>query len=631
MQQASATQTSALHAIVMQANADVLLRSVSIGALCAVTWALSHSYGGIVHDAGQYTLQALAHLSPESLARDVFLSHGSQDSYSIFGYVYAAAIRLLGVESAAAVLTLVSQLAVIACAWQLARNLMPASLALLAVSIVIAVPGIYGPDRIFTCIEPFLTPRMIAEALVLGSLCAFSCARMRLALGLLAAAALIHPIMAAAGIAALLWKYIGIPHPRLAVLLIGATTIALTTLSYALPAGGWGRFDAVWLGLIQDRSPYLFLSHWALDDWVRAVVPLATLTVGMGVLPDERARSLSRIVLLTAISGLVLTLVACDLLHLVFFTQLQPWRWLWLSTVAAALLLPAVVHTAWQAGFAGRTTVLLLISSWLFGSDILALEIALAAVASVVVMRHLRQSEARLVFLGACGLFAIAAVWRIASNLAFTDAHYYDPAIALWLRRAMSCARDGTFPVAVAVLVWWLAESVRRRPATIAVAVLATLTCLCIAPETWSRWTRREFPASLTNQFTAWRALIPPGVDVFWPGEPLATWLFLERPSYLSAVQTVGFVFSRPAALEMARRANSLGAGVPPQTFLGWEAEAPAVGLAPRQLQLACATSQFQYLVTGAKLDRAPLAQLSRETWPVSGGLRLYSCGKRTG
>lgn len=616
----------------MQGNTDALLRSVAIGVLCAVTWALSHCYGGIAHDAEQYTLQALSHLSPDSLGRDVFLSHGSQDNYSIFGSVYAAAIRLLGVESAAAVLTLVAQLAVIGAAWLLARQLMPVSLALLAISIVIAVPGFYGADRVFAYLEPFLSPRMLAEALVLGSLAASSCARLRLTLGLLAAAALIHPIMAAAGMAALLWKHLGIPHPRLAALLIGATIVALALFSYALPVGRWGRFDAEWLGLIQDRSPYLLLSHWALDDWVRAAVPLITLTVGIGALPEGRARSLSRIVLLTALSGLALTLVACDLLHLVLFTQLQPWRWLWLATVVAALLLPASVHAAWQTGFAGRTTALLLVSSWLFGSDTLALEIGLAAVVALLVMHRLRQSQARLLFFGSVGLLVIALVWRIATNLAFTDAHYYDPSIAPWLRDVMSCTRDGTFPVAAATLVWWLTESTRRRPATIAVAVLASLTCLCIAPETWSRWTRHAFSAELTGQFTAWRALIPAGAEVFWPGNPVANWLLLQRPSYLSSVQTVGFVFSRPAALEMAGRAHSLAAaGIPPQTFLGWDAEAPAIGLAPRQLQLACATAQFPYLVTGTRLDRAPLAELSREIWPVSHGLRLYDCGKRTG
>ncbi len=142
---------------------------------------------------------------------------------------YAGVIALLGPESGAAAVTLLSQLALVACAWQLARRLMSLPLALIAIATLIALPGFYGADRVFTYIEPFLTPRMLAEALVLGSLAAESCERTRAAIALLAAALLIHPLMAAAGIAALLWKHIGIPHPRMTVLLVIAATLGLAT------------------------------------------------------------------------------------------------------------------------------------------------------------------------------------------------------------------------------------------------------------------------------------------------------------------------------------------------------------------------------------------------------------------
>src|SRR5260370_14781727 len=88
-----------------------------IGLLGIATWALSHSYRGIFHDAGLYTLQALARLHPDSLPEDVFLKFGSQDGFTIFGPIYAAASRLLGVDLAATTLTLVLQWALLAAAW----------------------------------------------------------------------------------------------------------------------------------------------------------------------------------------------------------------------------------------------------------------------------------------------------------------------------------------------------------------------------------------------------------------------------------------------------------------------------------------------------------------------------------
>src|SRR6267142_750798 len=85
--------------------------------LCVITWALSHGYRGIFHDAGLYTLQALAHRAPASLGQDVFLRFGSQDRFTIFGPLYAAAARLLGMEGAAAALTFALQVALYACGW----------------------------------------------------------------------------------------------------------------------------------------------------------------------------------------------------------------------------------------------------------------------------------------------------------------------------------------------------------------------------------------------------------------------------------------------------------------------------------------------------------------------------------
>jgi hypothetical protein len=116
------------------------------------------------------------------------------------------------------------------------------------------------------------------------------------------------------------------------------------------------------------------------------------------------------VALLVTAGGLALTFVACDELHLVLFTQLQPRRWQWLGTVVAALLLPEILRTQWQAGAAGRTTALLVLAAWIFAADAFALMAAVAAVASVAFIRRLTPDEARWVFWGACGMLAIAIV-----------------------------------------------------------------------------------------------------------------------------------------------------------------------------------------------------------------------------
>ena len=99
---------------------------------------------------------------------------------------------------------MLSQIALCVAAYALARAVMPARPALLGVAVLIAIPGDYGAARVFACIEPFLTPRMGAEALVLAGLAAALRGRRAASLVWVGAAACVHPSMAAAGLVALL-------------------------------------------------------------------------------------------------------------------------------------------------------------------------------------------------------------------------------------------------------------------------------------------------------------------------------------------------------------------------------------------------------------------------------------------
>ena len=597
----------------------------------ALTWALALGYDGLRHDAVLYTLQALAHLHPRTLSADVFLAWGSQDRYTLFGPIYAACMQWLGVEPAAAALTLTGQLAVLASAFFLLRRLVSPACALLGVTVMLAVPGIYGASRVFHCLETLVTPRMLAEALVLCGLAAASSRRARLGVLLTTLAALLHPVMAIAGFASLAFLHLALPRPRQAALVALAAVVVLVMAAYTLPFGPLRRFDAQWLELVRSRSPYLFLSSWGPDDWGRVTVTFVTLWVAASVLPRGGARNLSLVALLAGVSGLALNYIAVDLLELVRFTQMQPWRWMWLPTAAAALLLPAIVVAGWQNGSAARTSVLLVLTAWVFDANPLATDVAIGAVLCTILARKLSPSAARLVFYGACGLLVIAVAARLAWNSLLLDSYYYDTALPLWVRKAASFTRDGTIPIAIAVLTVWLASRPRATPALAVLAVMATAACIVVAPTTWSRWTARAFPPSLVSRFEPWRALIPPASEVFWPESPLEASVLLERPDYLSAAQTTGLVFSRAAAMELRRRAFALAPAFPPAAFLDFDSHGAGIGPSPEQLERACRTHQFPFLVTGAHLDRPVAAELPGDAWRASKGLRLYRCADQAG
>jgi len=594
--------------------------------LGVATWALSHAYAGIFHDAGLYTLQALARLSPESLSSDVFLKFGSQDRFTLFSPIYAATAHWLGVEPAAAALTLASQAALLACAWVLARTVMPVPMAVLGLGLLIAVPGDYGSGHIFTCLESFLTPRMAAEALSLAGLAAALQDSKRTATLLTAGAALLHPLMAMAGIVALYWRYMGERRPVMAGLAAAAVAAWVLT-SCAVPPGPLGRFDAEWLTWVEHRSPYLFLEFWTIDDGARAAVTLVTLLVGLLVLPPP-ARLLAKITLMTCTSGLALTFGGCDLLHLVPVTQLQPWRWLWLGTVVSALLLPAVARALWGMNRAGLATLLLLLSGWIFDATPYALAAAAMALVPLAVGQRLRAAEIRWVFLGSIGMLAIAVAWRLASNLEFTESHYLDPNIPEWLRRVMSFAHDGSAPAALFAGAWWLARRPAKRLGLAALGVIAAAGCVALIPHTWTSWTQRNYPPQRVAQFAVFRDLIPPGAEVAWLESPVGAWILLDRPSYLSVLQTSGLVFSFQGARELKRRSDALGPAIDPATFLDWEGAGTGMTLSRQQLRAACATGEFAFLVSAADLGTAPAATVpSKGDSP--GQIRLYRCPSR--
>ena len=613
--------------------ADVARRRLALFVLMSswvLTWALAHGYDGIKHDGTLYTLQALGHLHPQTLSRDVFLEFGSQDHYTVFSPIYAALMAWLGTEPAAALLTLISQLALVASALLLARRTLPSPiLALLAITVLVAIPGTYGADRVFHYLETIVTPRMMAEALVLCGLAAALSARGLPALLLMALAALLHPVMAAPGFAALAILHVGIPQPRRAAIAGGVALVALVIAAYVFPFGPFSRFDADWLELVRRRSPNLFLALWKFADWDPVIVVVATLTVGLGTLPGGRARTLCLLSLATGLAGLMLNLITVDGLELVHFTQLQPWRWMWLATVSAALLLPAITLSGWQAGWSGRATVLLIVAAWVFDTDPLALDIALSALVCMTTARFLPQSPARLLFFGTCGVLVVAVVARLAWNSVFLEAYYYDPEWPPWLRQAASFTHDGTVPVATALLALWLSSRRWLAPGLIALAVLTTAAGIALFPDTWSRWTNHRFPPSLVAQFRPWQALIPPGDAVFWPEAPLEASLLLDRPDYLSTAQTTGLVFSRPAAMEMRRRAFALVTVTNPAAFLQFSGAGIGIGPSPDQLQRACRTGEFSFLVTGAHLGWRPAAEVPASAWHSSGGLRLYRCSDR--
>jgi hypothetical protein len=552
-----------------RARDDESVRPIAFAGLLlciAAFWMIQHPYERIVHDSVLYAFAALARLHPRSLGQDPYLTVGVQDRYTLFSPLAAAVIRLVGLTRAASLITLAAQIGFFGCVALLARRLMPPALAIVSVALLVMLPTTYGDRYIFSYAEPFMTPRLPAEALVLAGLAAALYRRRILAVLLLCAATLLHPIMAAAGVALLWMLYIGLPRPRLALSLGFGGLALLAGVAWLAPLGPFSRFDKGWFDLLYADGAYLFPSRWGLVDWVHASVPLTTLTVGAVTATQRHIRSLCLAALLTGLAGLALSLLGADLAHIVIVAQAQPWRWLWLANVMAVVLTPIVCRDCWRREGGTRSVVVLLAAAWVSIDALFAPLLGLSAIVVAAAGRRLTDPRhARLLLAGACaalglGLLVLAhVVIGVVRDVALMppDPTLYSSAYLLELRRVKPWQAGGIAPAALFLLAWWTVT--HRKDLGSAVAVLALGTALCgacaqFAWNSWISWPRGQIPARLYAEFAPWRGAIPEASQVLWGGTAFPTWFLLHRPSYWSRDQTAASVFSEALTREILRR-----------------------------------------------------------------------------
>ena len=608
-----------------------------LGLCVAAVWILQRPYRGLNHDSVLYTLSALARLHT-TLANDVFLRFGSQDSYTVFSSLFATAIRALDLEPAAALLTFLGQAAFFVAGWALARRVMSSRLALLAVGVLITLPSDYGALQDFNYIEGFLTPRQMAEALVLASVAA-TLAERRIVGGIcLLAGMLFHPIMAFAGLVILFCLYLAIPRPRLAAG-IGAALLAMS-LGAALfvPVGPFRSFDATWWDRIYANG-YLFMSQWSIRDWTHFCVPAGALIMGALTSPNPAVRKLCGAALVTAAAGILATLLFCDLLSVVIFTQMQPWRWTWVAQAIAVLLLPLIALDCWQIDRLGRAAVVLLASAWALRELPFSPAIVLAAiVCAACAPRAKNWRYARLIFVGCIALFVLALlVTVVPHSLQSADsiaASTFSERLVQW----MSVWGGGGVPyVLILGAVYRLATRRTFAANVLLLAALSALLC-ALAPAAWHSWTAYKYTSARRALYAPWREVIPGNAEVFWATSPVSIWYLLERPDYWSPPQSAGDLFSREKAMETQRRSllvlsalGDVGQRHPPDPDPKSPWYRPPRQARPENLDGAgaaavCADSELSFIVSRIPLGHTTYPEIAPNQGEPERHLWLYRC-----
>ncbi len=608
--------------------------ALALTLMLVVVWLLTHRYQGLAQDARIYAVQALARIHP-ALGADLYLQNVSQDRYTLFSPCYALIIGMLGLQHAALALSLVFAAAFLTASWKLARNLLGEDAAWLSVGALILTIGAYGSYHVFHFSEDYLTARSAAEAMVAIALALHFAQWRRMAVVVAAGALLIHPLMALPG--GLLLLFLSVPSRVAAAAAITATAVAggLAIAASSLP---WCRhllpiMDDAWLGIVTERSQFLFLQLWSVRDWEVNLRPFTSLALSWVMLGDVRVRSLCTAAALVGAAGLAIALVAGSVGPVALLVQGQAWRWTWVAVFVATILVPPTALRLWQDEKVGPLCAILLAAGWtLSASD--APSLTALALGAFLLRHRLVAVPRKHLTMSAFGLAFGLLCWELSPFVLSATGGPVAHAPLLQRTEILSACR---YPLAFLVLLtWrWLRNSTGdRMPASLSVALGAA--CILLIPVAFAK-TDAAGSTHETTEFADWRNAIPASANVYvangHDAAPFA-WFTLQRPNYLSLDQSAGVVFSRATALEVRRRSEVLMPLMDEDWKLlsrnaaahrnGTRAPPRLTPLTAGSLVAMCRDAQLGFLIAREDVGFDPLRHRHPGLWM---NWNLYDCG----
>jgi hypothetical protein len=621
---------------------SLVARRAALGAalvlLPVALWCLTHRYLGLVGDAGLYAIQALSRTNA-GLAHDVFLNNASQDRYTIFSPIYAFFIKRFGLQEAAISLLVLFKVCFSVSAWAFARKLFDARAALLTIALLIVVPIEYGAFHVFRVSEDMLTARSMAEALAMTGLCLHVFGRKNAGLALAVFALTIHALMALPMVLLLLSLRVSTRMTLLSALAAIATVLCMAFAAAMMPH--WTPrllrvMDPNWLDMVRERSQFVFLQLWRLPDWESNSRPFVSLALGMLVIRDERVRTLCAAAMIVGAAGLAIAFVAGVVGPVAVLLQGQAWRWAWVTGLTSVLMLAPTVLQIWRCERCGPLCAALLLAGWLV-SALDGVYLIAAALCLWYGRRHIAAGAASYLRAAAVLIGVLVLARMIGSGwveLSSPPAHAGTESGTLVIARKLLGVDCVGVVLAFLLSSWALSVRSIALPAAMALA-LATATAFA-APGALEN-PLAEGTSTQIEEFSDWRAAIPPGDNVFIVPRYYTAgfaWFTLQRPSYLTVDQSSGVIFSRATAVEIRRRSEVLLPMEEQDWRLlsrrathGGKFDAAALPLTRDRLVRICADPELNFVVAREDVGFDPIRHHHSGIWD---GWNLYDCRQVT-
>jgi len=610
--------------------------------MLAACWLLAHPWNGLWHDGRLYALQALHRLHPDNYRNDLFFLYGSQDSFTLFSPLYAAAIAALGLPAAGLLLYVLGSLLWLGAAAFLLAPFLQGRAYWLGLSGLLLLPMDYGPAQgLLNLAEPFVTPRIFAEGLGMLALGALLRGHWRRSVPALALAFLMHPLMAAP-VALFGLLYLAQGRERriaLATLLLAAVLLAAAAAGLAPFDRLLARMDDQWLALVARLAWVHTWDNWQAAQWLsRTAVAFSLVLAAARLAPGAPARFFGCLAVAGAL-GLLATWAGTGLVHNLLLIQAQPWRTLWLLQLGSWIALAWLLAAFWRRGGVIRLLLLALLVGALTRNSIGG---ALAVPAAALLCWQLRRRQA-LQLPGRSGqllaglLLALGSVWLAeivqdaTDNGALMAQYLDDSAIRIWGWSLLKSGAAAVLGSALMGLLWrWSQGAQRGRcllACLLALASLGSAAALHLGPQDYaypmSEQARRDARATF-------QPLIAPQAVVYWENNVRNAWFLLERSSYASNVQLAGVAFNRGTAVEGARRLQRLEHLGVPDAVREYDARAAKLKMAALPepslagLRYVCQDPALDFAVL---VDRFP-AGIVAQVHDAEGGRTyyLYDC-----
>ncbi len=538
-------------------------RALLLAVVLVALWLLRKPWEGIWHDAQLYTAQALRLLHPERFQHDLYFLFGSQDAFTLFSPLYATCISAFGLTGAAVLLQVLGSALWLAGAASLLRSFLRGFHFWLGLAFLVALPSDFGPTPgIFTLGEPFLTPRLFAEAFSLFALGLVVRGKWAWGAGWLLLALLLHPLMAVgACLVAALFLAWGYWRPASALAAAGAAVVLGAALLGIAPFDRiLLQMDPEWLKDVVWMAPMVTWDAWHASDWLSRTAVALSLVLAAAWLSDGARARFYACVALAGVLGLLASWAGTGLTHNLLLIQVQPWRVLWLAQLASAVALAWLLAAFWQRGQVFRLLLVALLMAELNRNTFGGALAALAAWAMCWLVRQpaLPEMPRRTYLIAMAGVLAVGSPWLIeleaATNGVWSKVAYGSE-LAEWIWVSI---RFGFGAVLGAALLWCLWRwSV--RPQRLARVMAWSIALLVLAAA--GAWCQQRAAQALRMSATAQQAaqarflpLIPAHAVVYWQNDVRASWFVLQRSSYASSAQLSGAAFNRGTAIEGARR-----------------------------------------------------------------------------